>query len=351
VPRYPPIYRKIGDTALFGCILASMAQEIEIGGVSYVSSKRASHISGYAQDYIGQLCRSGLIQAQRIGGLWYLTLDSLYQYKQKADSYVPVAPRKIPGSETESLIAFDGKDYISAARAAEITGYHQDYVGQLAREGKVLSRQVGSRWYVERVGILAHKKEKDALLAAVQTEAVGIFHPDVDKITDPGSPASHKYNGAGPYLTYTSDEGDLLPKLEQKKATPAVFASPTAGESSRQHLVPIRVLSHDSLKAPRHIEIPSQAAHSTPRSRQNRKNGLRLVLPATAIVTIVIFLAVGYTWPGAGAIYTRANPLSNTAASGLVDTAYAMVTKIGDMLERLLVPELEFKRANSDFQL
>ena len=328
-----------------------MAQEIEVGGVSYVSSKRAAHISGYAQDYIGQLCRSGLIQAQRIGGLWYLTLDSLYQYKQKADSYVPVAPRKVPGPETESLVAFDGKDYISAARAAEITGYHQDYVGQLAREGKVLSRQVGSRWYVERAGILAHKKEKDGLLGAVQAEAVGIVHPNVDKTTDPGSPASDKYNGAGPYLTYTSDEGDLLPKLEQKQTTSADFASPAVEDSSRQHLVPIRVLRHDSLKAPRHIEIPSQAAHSTPRSGQKRKNSLRLALPATAIATIVIFLAVGYTWPGDGAVYTRANPLANTAASGLVDTAFAIVTKIGDVLERLLVPELEFKRTNADFHL
>ena len=350
MPRYPPIYQKISYVAEFGCILAAMAQEIEIDGVSYVSSKRAAHISGYAQDYIGQLCRAGLIQAQRIGGLWYLTLDSLYQYKQKADSYVPVAPRKVPSAETDSLVAFDGKDYISAARAAEITGYHQDYVGQLAREGKVLSRQVGNRWYVERAGVLAHKKEKDALLAAVQTEAVGLARPLSKESGSPGSLAEHNYNGSGPYLTYTSDSGDLLPKLEEKHEVSGSDVTPRLAGASRVHAVPIRVLRHNSLKMAGDIEVPSQGTHSMHKSTHHRKNGLRLVLPATAIATIVIVLTVGYSWPGANAVYTRLNPLSNTAASGLVDSAFGTLTKIGDVLERLITTELVYKRAK-DFSL
>ena len=115
-----------------------MSDEVHIGDQTYISSKRAAQISGYAQDYIGQLCRSGLIEAQRIGGLWYVVLDSLYKHKQKADSYVPVAPRREPSTEAESLVSFDGKDYVSASRAAELTGYHRDYVAQLGRAGTIL---------------------------------------------------------------------------------------------------------------------------------------------------------------------------------------------------------------------
>lgn len=351
MPRYPPIYQKICYTAESGCILVVMAQEIEIDGVSYVSSKRAAHMSGYAQDYIGQLCRAGLIQAQRIGGLWYLTLNSLYQYKQKADSYVPVAPRKAPSTETDSLVAFDGKDYISAARAAEITGYHQDYVGQLAREGKVLSRQVGSRWYVERAGILAHKKEKDTLLAAVQSEAVGLYHSTADNAANPGSLANRNYNGAGPYLTYTNDDGDLLPQLAQRQGISEdedVLSSKI--DPSVPNTVHIRVLRGGSSNTSGNARILSQDTRLRHASTRNGRNMTQLLLPVAAVATIVIVLTVGYTWQGAGAVYTRLNPLSNTAASGLVDSAFATLTKIGDVLERLITTELVFKRAK-DFSL
>src|SRR3989344_6165650 len=125
-----------------------MSDELLVGGVQYISSKRASDSTGYAQDYIGQLARRRNIDARRVGGLWYVRAASLQEYKQHADTYKPIPPQR--GNQQEDpdyLISFDGKDHISAARAAELTGYHQDYVGQLARSGTVLSRQVGNRWY------------------------------------------------------------------------------------------------------------------------------------------------------------------------------------------------------------
>ena len=36
---------------------------------------------------------------------------------------------------------------ISLARASEITGYHQDYLGQLCRLGKLAARKVGRNWF------------------------------------------------------------------------------------------------------------------------------------------------------------------------------------------------------------
>ena len=135
-----------------------MSDEVTVGGIEYVSSRRAADSTGYAQDYIGQLARKGQIDAQRVGGLWYISMPSLQNYKEHADAYTPTPPQQ--GNQQRdpgSLISFGGKDHISAARATELTGYHQDYVGQLARSGTVLARQVGNRWYVEREGILAHK--------------------------------------------------------------------------------------------------------------------------------------------------------------------------------------------------
>ena len=69
-----------------------MAQEIDLGGTIYVSSKRAAEITGYTQDYIGQLARAGSITAQRVSGLWYVVEESLRNYKSKADEFKPTPP-------------------------------------------------------------------------------------------------------------------------------------------------------------------------------------------------------------------------------------------------------------------
>lgn len=155
-----------------------MATEINLGGTIYISSKHAAEKTGYTQDYIGQLARGGQIEAKRVSGMWYILEESLRNYKAKADQFVPTPPQGFaPNPDKEVSVSFDGKDYISTGRAAKLTGYNQDYVGQLARSGEVLSRQVGNRWYIDRESLLAHKKQKDDLLAAVQVESVGLAKP------------------------------------------------------------------------------------------------------------------------------------------------------------------------------
>ena len=53
---------------------------------------------------------------------------------------------------------FEGKKYISSSRAAKLSGYVNDYIGQLCRDGKVESRMVGRSWYVSVDSLLEHKK-------------------------------------------------------------------------------------------------------------------------------------------------------------------------------------------------
>lgn len=190
-----------------------MSQEIDLGGTIYISSRRAAEITGYAQDYIGQLARAGHIDARRVTGLWYVQEDSLRNHKQKADEFKPTPPQRgTQSAEIETSVSFDGKDYISAARAARITGYSQDYVGQLARSEKILSRQIGNRWYVDRTGIIEHKKHNDSLLAAVQAESVGIFKGDT---LENASEEAKKLDDV--HYNYSNDSGDLYPILTPDK--------------------------------------------------------------------------------------------------------------------------------------
>ncbi len=52
--------------------------------------------------------------------------------------------------------------YISAKRAAELTGYARDYIGQLVRKGKLRAERVGRAWFV-------HEGDLKSLAGASQT--------------------------------------------------------------------------------------------------------------------------------------------------------------------------------------
>lgn len=54
-------------------------------------------------------------------------------------------------------IFIEEKKYISSKRAANMTGYAKDYIGQLCREGRVPARLVGRSWYVLETAIQDHR--------------------------------------------------------------------------------------------------------------------------------------------------------------------------------------------------
>ncbi len=54
-------------------------------------------------------------------------------------------------------LILDDKKYLSSKRAAQVTGYAKDYVGQLCREGRITARLVGRNWYVLEDSLLEHR--------------------------------------------------------------------------------------------------------------------------------------------------------------------------------------------------
>src|SRR3989344_813513 len=54
-------------------------------------------------------------------------------------------------------ILIEEKKYVSSKRAAKMTGYAKDYIGQLCREGRVPARLVGRSWYVLETAIQDHR--------------------------------------------------------------------------------------------------------------------------------------------------------------------------------------------------
>lgn len=75
-------------------------------------------------------------------------------------------------------LTIEDKKYLSSKKAAKLTGYAKDYVGQLCREGKVEARLVGRNWYVLEGSIMEHRFgaphetiEKDSDVSNVSTSA------------------------------------------------------------------------------------------------------------------------------------------------------------------------------------
>lgn len=319
-----------------------MSDEIIIDSEPFISSKRASELIDYTQDYIGQLARGGQIKARRVGGLWYVSMDSLQEYKEQADSYRPEPPPKIPSGDPESLISFDGKDYVSAIRAAKITGYTSDYVGQLARARSVAGRQVGNRWYVEREGILAHKKEKDTLLWALQSESVGLKHKERE---EKQRLAEVSYAGAGPFFDYKKDEHALMPEINEKS---------DAGEEGKddeyKHAIPIHVMPTTARNSANYAYSKTSVANMPSAGARNSSS-----LLLTVAATIVIVLSVGvvslknssvYTLEDSGGTEGRGTQTTSTVTTlnATISVVEGLWGGLWDSLEKLLVPELVYHR-------
>jgi hypothetical protein len=55
--------------------------ELLIDEKKYVSSKQAAKITGYAKDYIGQLCREGRVPARLVGRSWYVLESAIQDHR------------------------------------------------------------------------------------------------------------------------------------------------------------------------------------------------------------------------------------------------------------------------------
>jgi hypothetical protein len=60
--------------------------ELIIDEKKYISSKQAAKVTGYAKDYVGQLCREGRVQAQLVGRSWYVLESAILDHRFGADA-------------------------------------------------------------------------------------------------------------------------------------------------------------------------------------------------------------------------------------------------------------------------
>jgi hypothetical protein len=62
-----------------------MKDFVTINDREFISVKRASEITKYTKDYVGQLCREGKVAARMIGRTWFIDHESILNYKKTTD--------------------------------------------------------------------------------------------------------------------------------------------------------------------------------------------------------------------------------------------------------------------------
>lgn len=223
------------------------SETIIIDGKEFVPASMAAEVSSYSRDYIGQLCRSRGLDCRRVHNAWFISHDDLMEHTLRAGKWVPkeernkeeeARPSRI--DPIDSLPMPDGDEFVSTARAAQLTGYTQDYVSQLARAGKVASQNTTGAWFVSRKELEEHKREKDAQLAQMQAASVGLAKGSVGESKEISGKRDVE---SSPHFTYIDDDRPLMPEIRSSEdASPVSIKKNhvsygTDGASEHSHYV------------------------------------------------------------------------------------------------------------------
>ncbi len=102
-------------------------------------------------------------------------------------------------------LVIEDKKYLSSKKAAKLTGYAKDYVGQLCREGKVEARLVGRNWYVLESSIMDHRFGTVADVTEEGKSAASL--PTSDASNDSNNGLEYKWSSP----VYTTESYSSLP--------------------------------------------------------------------------------------------------------------------------------------------
>lgn len=87
-----------------------MKDSMIIEGKEYISSRRASEMTKYSNDYVGQLCRMKKVSCTKVGRVWFIDKESLLNHKKDADAIIHSGPyilqsatKKQPTAEAETF--------------------------------------------------------------------------------------------------------------------------------------------------------------------------------------------------------------------------------------------------------
>ena len=117
-------------------------------------------------------------------------------------------------------LTIDGKVYVSSKRAAALSGYAKDYIGQLCREGRVDSKLVGRSWYVYEPSIREHRFSDERLKGKNDKEIVEEIKGQASENTN--------IQAVWERPSYTSETFEALPTIAEDVPLERKYTAPEA---------------------------------------------------------------------------------------------------------------------------
>lgn len=206
---------------------------------------------------------------------------------------------------TENTVLIEGKEFVSADRAAKLVGYTKDYVGQLARAGKIEAKRIGRSWYISQNSITKHKlsvhytltkPKKPVQKESDDSENVSLHVEESQMVDELNARDTSNINSiSGNDSHEDSEEYDLLPRLIEKKRDVLlntdiryeedIPASPSKNDdikqnSNNQHVktVPIRTPEKKILRSKPSFSNGERRSNAMYKSREvvSRLDGVRI---------------------------------------------------------------------------
>ncbi|MFA6459130.1 MAG: hypothetical protein WCV79_01905, partial [Candidatus Paceibacterota bacterium] len=271
-----------------------MNNSIVIEGKKFISSRRASEITKYTNDYVGQLCRSGKIHAQRVGRAWFVEEASILAHQKNS---------------LEQLVS---NGQASAASVSEVSS-------EQAREEKTLTETVAQKSSETKESTHVEDRLKYTSRHGAMTEVMPLrgpirAHTASEVLSVPTLPeqvASSRWIDMNGYvhdalkensnvISYESDVRDLLPKLS--KPTPSV--APKIVTKSLEGISEVKVIVPDQK-----VTAKLEPINVTDGKRSSRVSDMVFFRNAL-VVTSVLFILLGFGGLGyAGLVQSGIKPL------------------------------------------
>lgn len=224
-----------------------MSDSIEFEGKSYISSKQAASETGYAKDYVGQLCRAGKVDARLIGRSWYVTLESLLTHRNEVE-----------GAQDETQNIRGDDEYEVPVKVMQPTGESDDDDKRKADEEHSLPMQT-----MRKISVVS------------ETSIESNEENNVVKRQDP-EPRQKGIKSRQSYVPSGIRGSDALPRKSRLDEINVVSPAPRNrtenGADSQRQSGESTVHLQDS-QAPESLDRMKTRSHS-PRLRRSRQNAL-----------------------------------------------------------------------------
>ena len=218
-------------------------------------------------------------------------------------------------------ILIEEKKFVSSKRAAKMTGYAKDYIGQLCREGRVPARLIGRSWYVLETAIQDHRfgdteiepKEatKEHSWESPRYEASSVeLLPSINRIKDVDSSADTLEEGqeTSQYIqdswkawfdrfdtVASAGASENIADSIAESATESVVIPEVSEkpEESEEEKVPIRAIHRSLYHPPPDELLPRNLAFNSPSKiisvrRKNNKRGVRTIQITGALLAVLV---------------------------------------------------------------